>query len=1456
VARWLFRAVVILVAIILAATGVVIAVVETGWGKDQLRELIVRQANQYLTANLEIGRLQGSLFRGLTLGDVTLSRDGRPIIEIEEVSLSYSARELYQNGTVIRRIVITRPRVVAAKLPDGRWDLGALVKRDARQQNRTGPNRAIEIQAIELVDATITLRDPYQFGAAHVPTEFTSLNASLSFAYAPVHWTLVFDSMSWIGKAPDLTVTRFSGKLGRSTEGWFFDGLSVQTPRSAFTFTGQVLIGDHPTALDLEVHAGPFAFQEWSGVLTGLKNIAVEATFDTTLKGPLTRLDTHLAIEGTGGSVKGQLTLDTKVPGWHGAGAVDVARINLARWLNRPDRPSDVTGHVIFDLDLDLGKHFPRGSYEFNGPHAMYLDYAADDLHASGRLTATEVLIDRMTGRAYGAELPSTTGSIGLDSPYPYHFQGSMTGLDLRLVPKTVPVPHVETVLALNYDAAGQFSEPFIKGRAQFAKSDFLGATIADGTIGTIDTETRPIRYTGDGEILGVNLNHFGEGLDVGWLKDPRYAGSVAGRFRIDGAGSDVETLALTADGRFSRGDLFHGTISDADVSLEIDHGTLRSTFNGRFAGVDPAIAFSDPRIAASLTGSADVRTTVRDLLTRTPSLADYEVTGRMALEGSTIRGVRIDTGTTTSTLANERLSITQLNVAGPAIAGSGSGIIAFNERDASDFQYDVTRADLAALRPVVGGSAAGLAITKGRLTGPTSAWRFAGDGTVSNLDVFGLSALSVTGQYDATIPPGAGSATPGGASGVADAPGSVNGRITGRASFMNIFGQTMQEASGTIALAGDRADFNVMMTVRPGRTGELAGAVLLHSDWHAIDVLNLNVTLGSMPWRLDMSEVPATLSWNDAGLTISPVTFVTGQANDQRVSMAGTWLYNGGGALHVTATHAFLETFQNTQNGPARYGGVVDLDAVVSGTRAAPIVTGMMTISNGRIERVAYEKLAGRIDYSQGLFDIDLRLDQAPGNWLTAKGKAPLALFDSDLAERPIDLTIQSSPVDLGLLAGVTEVISRATGQIQINVRAIGTSRDPHFDGTVDIANAGFLVAATGVQYKSGRAAIRLAADRITVESLHLEDEKGQPLEVRGSLGTHELRVGDLAIDVMANHFDIVRNEFGRVNINSMLLLRGQFESPRLAGDITINGDNLEVDRILERALFQPYATEEVSLTSLDAVAALNPWDRLGLDVSLHVPKTLRLTGNDVQVSSGTPIGLGDINLRVGGDLYLYKDPGQPLSITGSLDQVSGTYVFQGRRFDIDETGSSINFMGDLNPQLWVTVMRDISGVQTRVTISGALREPELRLASTPPLDESDILSLIVFNTTPNSLTSAQQQELAVRAGTLAAGFLAKPLLQAVQSELGLEAFAIEPSGEFGTGPKLTIAGELAPGLVARFSRQFGQEQYDEATLEYYLSRLFRLRATFSDAQSITARSTFRRVERAGVDLLMFFSF
>jgi autotransporter translocation and assembly factor TamB len=1019
-----------------------------------------------------------------------------------------------------------------------------------------------------------------------------------------------------------------------------------------------------------------------------------------------------------------------------------------------------------------------------------------------------------------------------------------MSGLDLRGLPEEIPVPHVETALAFDYAVDGRFSRPFITGRAAFAPSEFLGARIGAGTVGTIDTAVQPIQYNGEGEIEDVDLNRFGEGLDVEWLRDRRYAGTVSGRFRVEGTGGDSETMRIAADGRLSRADLFGGVASAADVSLLIEGGTLQSSFNGRLDTIDAATAFGDPRLSSSLTGSMDVRTTVRDLLIRSPALADYDVAGRVALESSSIRNVPVERATIEAALRDEQLTIAHVGVTGAALTGKGAGVVALSDRGRTDFQYEVSQADLAALEPLLGRAARGLASTAGRLTGSTSTLRAAGNATVSDLDAFGLNALSATGEYDATTPLGAPDAT------------LRTAMLTGRASFLRLFGRTVPEASGTVSLEGDRVNFDLTAIQPGGPAATMTGGVLLHLDRRSVDLLSLDIGIGSLPWRLLGSDPPPTVAWSDQGFTISPITFASGHEDDQQIQLSGTWQYDGGGALRVTARHAFLETFQNTDAGPARYGGVVDLDAVVRGTADAPIVTGRVTISNGRVERVTYEKLAGRVDYARGQFEVDVRLDQAPGTWLTARGSVPRALFDRSLPEAPIDLAIESSAIDLGLISGLTDVVSESIGLVRLNVHAIGTSHDPHFEGAVDIANAAFRVTATGVRYRNGRADVRLTRDRVTVESFHLEDEAASALEVRGSLGTHELKVADVTIDVAAQGFEVLRNEFGRLDVNAMLMLRGQFEAPRLFGSITINGDSLDVDRILDRVLFRPYSTAPVTLTALDAVAALNPWSRMGLDVELHVPRTLRLVGTDVQVSPGTPIGIGDVNIRVGGDLYLYKDPGQPLYVTGSLDQMAGTYVFQGRRFEIDEAGSSINFVGDLDPQIWVTVTREITGVETQVTLSGSLRQPELRLASTPPLEQSDILSLIVFNTTPGGLTAIQQQELAVRAATLAAGFVAQPLLQAVQTELGLEVFEIDPGTTAGTGPTVTIGQEIAPGLVARFSRQFGQDAWNQATVEYYLSRLFRIRATFSDAGSLTARAAFRRIERAGIDLLLFFSF
>ena len=78
-------------------------------------------------------------------------------------------------------------------------------------------------------------------------------------------------------------------------------------------------------------------------------------------------------------------------------------------------------------------------------------------------------------------------------------------------------------------------------------------------------------------------------------------------------------------------------------------------------------------------------------------------------------------------------------------------------------------------------------------------------------------------------------------------------------------------------------------------------------------------------------------------------------------------------------------------------------------------------------------------------------------------------------------------------------------------------------------------------------------------------------------------------------------------------------------------------------------------------------------------------------------------------------------------------------------------------------------------------MRQPELSFSSNPPLEQADILSLIVFNKPINELGEGQQVSLAERAGALAGGYLASGLARSIGNALELDEFEIQAQGEQG---------------------------------------------------------------------------
>jgi translocation and assembly module TamB len=166
---------------------------------------------------------------------------------------------------------------------------------------------------------------------------------------------------------------------------------------------------------------------------------------------------------------------------------------------------------------------------------------------------------------------------------------------------------------------------------------------------------------------------------------------------------------------------------------------------------------------------------------------------------------------------------------------------------------------------------------------------------------------------------------------------------------------------------------------------------------------------------------------------------------------------------------------------------------------------------------------------------------------------------------------------------------------------------------------------------------------------------------------------------------------------------------------------------------------------------------------------------------------------------------------------------------------------------------------VTARIHITGTTRAPQIALTSDPPLDEADILSLIVFNRSVNELGTGERASLAETAGGIASGFVASSLGKSIGKALDVDLFEITTSdvetGETAGG--VTLGKQVSDRAFVRFRQQFGQRSFTEFMLEYQLAKFLRLETRLApETSGIANRLSQHRVERAGMDLIFFFSY
>ena len=150
-----------------------------------------------------------------------------------------------------------------------------------------------------------------------------------------------------------------------------------------------------------------------------------------------------------------------------------------------------------------------------------------------------------------------------------------------------------------------------------------------------------------------------------------------------------------------------------------------------------------------------------------------------------------------------------------------------------------------------------------------------------------------------------------------------------------------------------------------------------------------------------------------------------------------------------------------------------------------------------------------GKVDYAGKGINLDVRLDQDPQAWLTAKGFAPVTLFQptprSDEARardaaagEAINIEVASSQIDLGVVQGFTSYVTNVTGTLQANFKITGSGYDPHLDGAVDIKGGAFTAPDLGTSFTGLDTRIDLKPDEVTISEFRILDKNKKPMTDR----------------------------------------------------------------------------------------------------------------------------------------------------------------------------------------------------------------------------------------------------------------------------------------------------------------------------------------------------------------------
>jgi translocation and assembly module TamB len=661
-----------------------------------------------------------------------------------------------------------------------------------------------------------------------------------------------------------------------------------------------------------------------------------------------------------------------------------------------------------------------------------------------------------------------------------------------------------------------------------------------------------------------------------------------------------------------------------------------------------------------------------------------------------------------------------------------------------------------------------------------------------------------------------------------ADLASAAPGRVRVSAAGI-VFGETAID-SARIGLGGTRHDHRIDITVsRPGARLDIDAHGDYSDDaWRGlIDSLRVReARVGT--WRA-RGRSPLHLSRSAAEL--DSLRLVSGDAT---IDAHATWVRDDTAHVFVALQRFPMAGFAAYLPAGARVTGTLDgtatmtIDAGGRITGRAALIPGPGTVSVAGVSS-DYDGNIRALADSSGV--------SATGTMALRHGTVELATLDAaveiagfvagrdSLGAQPLSGHLNADCADIApVLALVAPGYTHAAGTLTARLTAHGQASDFRLSGNADLKNARVDVPESGIRIR--KASVSVVADGSGNTTLNGEATSGGGrivLRAESARSGNGLIQGSFSIT--GERFLIMDEPEVQMFVSPDVDVTVVDRAAKITGDVAVPFARIEIPEIPLSAVGP---SRDVVLVE-DTLATRSPFE---------ATTSVRVTLGD----SVTFRGLG-LRARLAGSVLVDDRTGHPTMGTGEIQLMDGKYRAYGNDLTIDR-GRFVFGGGPIdNPGLDVSATRSLdsqqnvmtaSGQQVGVKVGGTLKRPEITLFSNPPMQESEILSYLIFGRPLDTGSSGDQTALA-NAAILFGMYQGNQMAEGFGKELRLDEAHIE-SGSSSREASFVAGKYLSPELfVSYVAGLFGNADY------------FRVRYSLSSHWTLQGESG----SRSGGDIL-----